>query len=58
VIKIRNGGILSVPMKEVTKVELSEKDRVGMTFLIIILSALAASVALKYILLAMVMGSI
>jgi hypothetical protein len=29
-----------------------------MTFLIIILSALAASVALKYILLAMVMGSI
>jgi hypothetical protein len=45
-------------MKEVTKVELSEKDRVGMTFLIIILSALAASVALKYILLAMVMGSI
>ena len=58
VIKIRNGGILSVPMKEVTKVELSEKDRVGMTFLIIILSALAASVVLKYILLAMVMGSI
>jgi hypothetical protein len=58
VIKIEMGGILSVPMNEVTKVELFEIDRAGMTFLIIILSALAALVAVRYIILGIVMSSI
>ncbi|MCX6262356.1 MAG: hypothetical protein NTY95_16260 [Bacteroidia bacterium] len=48
VIKIEMGGILSVPMNEVTKVELSEIDRGGTPFFIFI-SALAALVAVGFI---------